>query len=154
MKINTKLLLLGSTILSGCTTNLNPTKISINLTKVENGGLITKSVEEIKNDVITNRKDYVLLLTVENCSACQSAKDSINNTSVRNNYNVVYISITAQNYPILVEITSYNDENYHNLPKEVSESKYPRMYLFKDSFIVTSVETKFSAYLDAFISAV
>ncbi len=153
MKIN-KLLLttIGVTLLSACQTTPSYRGVKYTLEKKETGSLTVITPKDMFQISSIDQKDSVFFLSLEGCSACREAHESISNFCLMNSceiYEVKFDQVTFSedysnseasypdtDYYWLYLSTTYvdGDDGHYALPRPEDDKNsltFPMMYFYK-----------------------
>lgn len=134
--------LLGLSLI-GCTKPYDGPKVKI--PKVEHGQMITLSGDELYEKVITDSENSIVLFGVDNCQACNDAKQQVGDYAILKSVNTYYVNITHMDedeYNKIVLATSYIDSVYA-FPSYGEEISLPNVYVFMEKAVALKFENNF-----------
>ena len=127
-------LLLFAPLLVGCTTEQPYKGPKLQLQYVEEGTLVTSSVQEMKEVAFDNKIDSVFYIGDDDCSACSNLKSNITNWCSNNHANVYYIEYTSLNTDdlnLLESITKDSDYDWN-----AEKASLPATYFMMQGYII------------------
>ncbi|MGI6714219.1 MAG: hypothetical protein ACOX3K_04185 [Bacilli bacterium] len=138
--------------LFSCTKPNDKPTFQMEVSYVENGGVVDATADFIYEQVVTLQTNFIFMISVSECAVCTQARADVANYAQYKHLNVYYIELDGlsdDDYTTLRLVTLEYGEKAKALPALISESTtiaLPMLYLFyqgqglafaQESFTVT-----------------
>ena len=145
-------------LLSACTPISETPSFQMDVSYVENGGLVVADGYFINEQVLEQKINIIFMIGVTNCAACETAKNDVQQYAFYNHLHVYYVDITgisSEEYTALRLATLEYGETGKALPALIEDSAtiaFPMMFIFYQGMGLAFAQESFTVTIERYVN--